>query len=165
MGSKSGPRNHASNASSSSRPLAPTWKERSYFVTLFAFVCLLLGYAPLLLKRGVCCKSLIRRRYVTKLPFCKPLVVGSIPTAGTNASRSVLVTWVSCPIQALKRRSRRLRGWLSAGPAGPLPRAAAHWGCAHPQSSSADAVMIPTLTQVKAACAKQCTNSIRAARH
>ena len=83
MGSKSGPRNHASNASSSSRPLAPTWKERSYFVTLFAFVCLLLGYAPLLLKRGVCCKSLIRRRYVTKLPFCKPLVVGSIPTAGT----------------------------------------------------------------------------------
>jgi len=33
--------------------------ERSYFVTFLAFVRLALGYAPLLLKLGVCCKSLI----------------------------------------------------------------------------------------------------------
>jgi hypothetical protein len=33
--------------------------QRSYFVTCFAFVLLILGFAPLLLKLGVCCKSLI----------------------------------------------------------------------------------------------------------
>ena len=34
-------------------------EQRSYFVTCFAFARLVLGYAPLLLKLGVCCKSLI----------------------------------------------------------------------------------------------------------
>jgi hypothetical protein len=34
-------------------------EQRSYFVTFLAFVWLDLGYAPLLLKLGVCCKSLI----------------------------------------------------------------------------------------------------------
>jgi hypothetical protein len=34
-------------------------EQRSYFVTCFAFVRLILGFAPLLLKLGVCCKSLI----------------------------------------------------------------------------------------------------------
>src|SRR5439155_6457873 len=44
-----------------------------------------LGFVPLLLKKlGVCCKSLIKKCSVTSRPICKPLVVGSIPTAGTN---------------------------------------------------------------------------------
>ena len=34
-------------------------RQRSYFVTFFAFVLLIQGCVPLLLKLGVCCKSLI----------------------------------------------------------------------------------------------------------
>jgi hypothetical protein len=34
-------------------------QQRSYFVTFFAFVSRIQGCVPLLLKLGVCCKSLI----------------------------------------------------------------------------------------------------------
>ena len=34
-------------------------QQRSYFVTYFAFVSRIQGCVPLLLKLGVCCKSLI----------------------------------------------------------------------------------------------------------
>lgn len=59
-------------------------KQRNYFVTCYAFVPLFLGCVPLLLNLGACCKSLIRKCSLIELQICKPLVVGSIPTAGTN---------------------------------------------------------------------------------
>jgi hypothetical protein len=57
---------------------ANTWRpvaeqQRSYFVTCFAFVRFVLGCVPLLLKRGVCCKSLIRNMILTARRIRNPL--------------------------------------------------------------------------------------------
>jgi hypothetical protein len=62
---------------------ANTWRpvaeqQRSHFVTRFAFVRLVLGCVRLLLKLGVCCKSLIRKLIPNerRLPNPPPVATG-----------------------------------------------------------------------------------------
>ena len=62
--------------------------QRSYFVTCFAFVSLIQGYVPLLLKLGVCCRSLIRKCFPTERRPVNPQVPGSSPGRGAINSGS-----------------------------------------------------------------------------
>jgi len=57
-------------------------QQRSYFVTFFAFVSLIQGCVLLLLKLGVCCKSLIRNVIPIAPRPVNPQVPGSSPGRG-----------------------------------------------------------------------------------
>jgi hypothetical protein len=73
----------------------PNRWQRSYFVTSFAFVGLVLGFVLLLLKLGVCCKSLIKnmilRRCGLGIRWSTTCLVLQLPSKCSSALQEELM--------------------------------------------------------------------------
>src|SRR6266704_3668677 len=78
-----------------------------HFVTRLAFLQFILGCVRLLLKLGVCCKSLIRKYFPTERRTVNPQVPGSSPGRGAKSISALCATPVSVSTRDVPKNAPR----------------------------------------------------------